>query len=190
MRSGRRFIITVIVMRSVGRFLIFVVTSTRSPVRFLLVVDLDHILDRRPVVVGDRFGLDDVLDTAGVGGNSHPGNSDARVAGRRTADDRPLLLLILVLEAALCKYVGHVKPSLGVRSLVPVWTSVRGRLRSAHSASSQPPPSSHFERRVKSSRLESEPLAEDGLLLFVHDGHQFVINYRQLGLGQRRHLIL
>ena len=120
--SGWRFII---MMRSVSRFLIF---DIRSTVRFFLIVDVDNILDRRSVVVGDRFRLDDILDTTSIGRNSHPGYSDPRVSGRRPADDRSLLLVILVGEATLCKYIGHVKPSLGVRSVVPVRSSGRGRL--------------------------------------------------------------
>ena len=97
-------------MRPVSRFLIFVV---RSPRRFFIIVDVDDVLYRGSVVVGDdRFRLDDVLDTAGVGGNSHPGHSHPRVAGGRTADDRSLLLVLLVGEAALGENVGHVKPPL------------------------------------------------------------------------------
>ena len=146
-------------MRSVRRFLIFV---TRATMRFFLIVDLDNILYRRSVVVGDdRFWLDDILDTAGIGRNSDPGDSDARVAGRRSADDRSLLLVVLVGEATLCEYVGHVKPPLGVRSLVPVRSPVRGGLCPPQSTSGQPPPSPHFERLVEPASLQTEPLAED-----------------------------
>ena len=136
---------SVILMRSVRRFLVFVI---RSSVRFFLIVDVDNILDWRSVVVGDRFRLDDILDTASIGRDSDPGYSDPRVPRRRPADNWSLLLVILVGEATLCKYVGHVKPSLGVRSVVPVRSSGRGRLRP-----SQPPPSSHLEGLVKSSCL-------------------------------------
>ena len=129
--------------------------------RFLFIVDLDNILDRRTVVVAHRFRLDDILDTAGIGGHPDPGDSDSRVAGRRSADDRPLLLVVLVGEATLCKYVGHVKPPLGVRSLLPVRSPVRGGLRPPQSTSGQPPPSPHFERLVEPASLQTEPLAED-----------------------------
>ena len=154
-------------------------------------MDVDDVLYRGSVVVGDdRFRLDDVLDTAGVGGNSHPGHSHPRVSGGRPADDGSLLLVLLVGEAALSKYIGHVEPSLGVRSLLPVRSPVRRGLGPSYSSSGQPPSSPHLEGLVKSPSLQSEPLAQDGLLLFVHDGNQFVINYRQLGLGEGRHLIL
>ena len=146
-RSWWRFII---MMRSVSRFLIFV---TRTTVRFLFIVDLDNILDRRSVVVAHRFRLDDILDTAGIGRDSDPGNSDPRVPRGRPADDRSLVLVVLVGEATLSKYVGHVKPSLGVRSLVPVGSSVRGALGPSHSSSGQPPPSPHLEGLVKPSCL-------------------------------------
>ena len=122
-RSCWRF---VIVMRSVRRFLIFVIS--RSPMRFFVIVNMDDILYWWPVVTGDRFRLDDILDTARIGWNSDPRYPDTRVPGGRTADDGSLLLVLLVWEATLSKYIGHVKPSLCVRSLLPVRPPVRGGL--------------------------------------------------------------
>ena len=149
-------------MRPVSRFLKFLI---RTSLRFFVVVDVDNILYWRPVVVGDdRFRLDDILDTAGIGGHPDPGDSDSRVAGRRSAYDRSLLLVVLVGEAALCEYVGHVKPSLGVRprsACLPVRSPGRRGLGPPQSSSGQPSPSPHFERLVEPASLETEPLAED-----------------------------
>ena len=93
------------------------------------------------------------------------------------------------LEAALREDVGHVKPPVCARGPLVVIG-----LGHAHLVRWQPPSASDFIRRiVKPARLhcgQTEPLGEDGLLLWIQNRHNFVVLDRQLRLRQRGHLIL
>ena len=96
----------------------------------------------------DGLGGDDVLYGGRIGRDPDPRHSDSRVTRWRPGHDGPLL--VLVLEAALGKDVGHVKPPVRSRLVVI-------GLGHAHLVRRQPPSASNFVRGriVEPARLNS-----------------------------------
>ena len=129
----RRIIVTTREVRTVGRLLVLLI---RSPGGFLI-VNVDHILHWRSVVVGDwspvvlvpnRFRRYDILDAASVCRNPDARHPDSRMTRRRTRDDGSLLLVLVVRVPALGEDVRHVEPPVGplMWPVVSVRTSERG----------------------------------------------------------------